>query len=254
MSGTETFRGRLLDLEYEISCSDADLCEYVRRALRDSRHEREPVVPDGPHPRRVRFSLDRVGGSLELTVDDECVATGAGRWVVSNLFFQINRRTVDACADDVVLHAAAVERRGQAIVIAGPSGAGKSVSSVGLARRGGRLLTDDVLKLRPDGDVEGSRKPIGLRAGAFGVLGIDPIEAERPDELGADETVQVPASALGVAYGRPSRPALVVFVDGQSDVDSVRPLSKPDCLTRLCDLAFSLVPTPRVDSSIWDGW
>lgn len=47
------------------------------------------------------------------------------------------------------LHAAAVEINGSAAAFAGPSGAGKSTLVALLARRGGRLITDDISVIEP---------------------------------------------------------------------------------------------------------
>ena len=50
---------------------------------------------------------------------------------------------------DLPLHAAAVEIDGQAVILAGPRGSGKSTLAAGLIRAGHRLLSEDVVGLRP---------------------------------------------------------------------------------------------------------
>lgn len=50
---------------------------------------------------------------------------------------------------DLPLHAAAVEIDGQAVILAGPRGSGKSTLAAGLVRAGHRLLSEDVVGLRP---------------------------------------------------------------------------------------------------------
>jgi hypothetical protein len=52
----------------------------------------------------------------------------------------------------LVLHAGAVVGRGGAVLVAGRSGSGKSTLLAALARRGFRLLTDDVAVVRHDAD------------------------------------------------------------------------------------------------------
>jgi hypothetical protein len=52
----------------------------------------------------------------------------------------------------VALHASAVELPGGAVAVVSASGSGKTTLAAELIRRGGRLLTDDVLFLRSEGD------------------------------------------------------------------------------------------------------
>jgi hypothetical protein len=51
------------------------------------------------------------------------------------------------------LHAAAVERKGKALLIAGPSGQGKSTLSTKLCERGWRLLSDDIAPTSMEADI-----------------------------------------------------------------------------------------------------
>ena len=49
----------------------------------------------------------------------------------------------------VVFHAGAVERGGRALVLTGPSGSGKSTLCAGLSQTGWRLISDELMLLRP---------------------------------------------------------------------------------------------------------
>jgi hypothetical protein len=61
-----------------------------------------------------------------------------------------------------LLHAAAIEREGEVLLVLGPSGSGKSSLVVGALRRGWKALADDLVVLRDAGTPEvcGIAKPI----------------------------------------------------------------------------------------------
>ena len=71
----------------------------------------------------------------------------------------------------VMLHAAAIVVNGQAVLFCGPSGAGKSTLAAGFARRGLRVLSDDVLRVASDQPGVWNTYPsypsIHLRQGSF---------------------------------------------------------------------------------------
>jgi HprK-related kinase A len=71
---------------------------------------------------------------------------------------------ISAPATDVVLHAAAVERDGLAVILPALSGAGKNTLCAALVTRGWRLLSDEVAVLRPaDGRLQPVARPISLK-------------------------------------------------------------------------------------------
>jgi hypothetical protein len=59
-----------------------------------------------------------------------------------------------------VLHAAAVERDGRAIVLAGLSGAGKTTLTLALLARGWRMATDEIVHISRDATIRGLARPI----------------------------------------------------------------------------------------------
>lgn len=69
-----------------------------------------------------------------------------------------------------VLHAAAVERAGRALLLAGDSGAGKSSLSLALLGEGWRLTTDDLAAVTPEGALLPFPTPISLKPGTRNLL------------------------------------------------------------------------------------
>jgi len=77
------------------------------------------------------------------------------------------RALLDGVKDFLVLHAAALERKGRALLVAGPSGSGKTTLTLALIERGFRLLSDDFAPLeRSSGRIHPFLKAAGIRPGA----------------------------------------------------------------------------------------
>lgn len=74
---------------------------------------------------------------------------------------------IDNGADDLLLHAAAVELAGTSIVLAGPSGAGKSSTAVEMVRKGAGYMSDELVRIETETrDVVGFPRAIGLEGPA----------------------------------------------------------------------------------------
>jgi hypothetical protein len=82
-----------------------------------------------------------------------------------------------------VLHAAAVERDGRAIVLAGPSGAGKTTLMLALIARGMRMSTDEIVHIDPNGVVHGLARPVHSAAAVSSGHPIPPDWQRRPYPL-----------------------------------------------------------------------
>src|SRR5262249_6640689 len=106
-------------------------------------------------------------GPWELTLDGEDLLLSKTDWyAVAGLLADFVARAVASIETGVVLHAAAVERGGRAVVCPGPSGAGKSTFAATLASRGFRYLTDEAVAFE---DATGSLRalPKALAIGGF---------------------------------------------------------------------------------------
>jgi HprK-related kinase A len=116
----------------------------------------------------------------------------------------------------LLLHAAVVERDGEALVLTGVSGAGKSTLAALLSLRGWRLMGDEFALLDPEtGLVHAFPRLVSLKNASIAT-----VEAEAPDsrfgpvlEGTPKGTIRhfVPDAAAIAAMDRPARPALVLF-------------------------------------------
>ncbi len=71
----------------------------------------------------------------------------------------------------LVLHAAVIERAGQAVILPGPPGSGKSTLCAGLVERGWRLLSDELTLLRmDDGRIDPVPRPVSLKNESIEVI------------------------------------------------------------------------------------
>ncbi|MEZ5619615.1 MAG: HprK-related kinase A [Burkholderiaceae bacterium] len=118
--------------------------------------------------------------------------------------------------DHLVLHAAAVERGGRALVLAADPGSGKSTLCAALVHRGWRLLSDELaLVSLQDGRIRPIARPISLKNASIGVvraLGADIVIGDVcRDTAKGDVAHMKPPSASVQAMDRPAAPAMLVF-------------------------------------------
>ncbi len=111
-------------------------------------YDLEYVLGDG-HVRRNGQSLGAIDDidlvpTFELDLYDQIIARTPVGWL---------------------LHAAAIEVSGQAIVLCGPSGAGKTTLTLAFARRGHRFLTEEMVLIDRSGRVRGLPRPLHVVAG-----------------------------------------------------------------------------------------
>lgn len=118
--------------------------------------------------------------------------------------------------EHLVLHAAAVERDGEALILAADPGSGKSTLCAALVHQGWRLLSDELALVRLDnGLVDPIARPISLKNQSIDVVrawgeGIDLGPVCEDTAKGRVAHMKPPRASVA-ALGVPARPAMVVF-------------------------------------------
>lgn len=144
--------------------------------------------------KRVRFRFDGIEPFAPLPGDQSLTALESGlNWCIAK-----------HCHQYLILHAAALERGGRALLLPAPSGSGKSTLCAGLAFGGGwRLLSDDLALVDPaNGQVLPLPRPVRLQNKS-----IDAMRAFAPAVVFGE---RVRETTLGeVSYARPPADAVL---------------------------------------------
>jgi hypothetical protein len=230
----------LLDAHLSFVTDDEDVADRVRAELGAFLVE-QAAGPDVPQVElRLSPPPARLRGLHETHVlDPELARTQA--------FPLIFREALDRIDSSIVLHAAAVERDGAALLLGGPSESGKTTLTLALLARGFRLLSDDFSPLdRATGLVRPFPKALGIRPGAARQLAFPDRQADpaAPEREPLEPRV-IDGCTLAPA---PARPALLVLFDGAAHPPNPREpfLLGVRCFSGVDDLAEGLAAIPGV--------
>ena len=136
---------------------------------------------------------------------------------------------------EVALHAAALAKGDEAVLLVGSPGAGKTTLAIALAKSALELVADDVTLLHADGTVTGITLPFSVKASAWPLLEkFWPGMTDRPTHCRPDGQSLCYVPHDRVAAPRPRRVGVVVLLDrhtaAETRVDAVNPV---DALTAL---------------------
>lgn len=148
----------------------------------------------------------------------------------ARLLWHINLSTVSASQEYVLLHAAAAERHGRAVVLSAPMEAGKTTLVAGLVRAGLGYLTDETTAVDPSsGFIVPYPKALSIDPGSWTVLAdLKPAVQSGAEHLAAAQW-QVPAADIrdGAVSTTRSRPRVIVvprYVAGaRTSLESLTP-------------------------------
>lgn len=143
--GHVTGRFRALGHDFRVRTSDPDLGRYVDEVF---------GAFAAPGSAATTYSLreDALDGRPAFTLrfeDEEIVRTRNAGTAFGTLLWHVNQETVRRSSELCILHAAAAEHRGLAVVLPAPMEAGKTTLVAGLVRAGLRYLTDEAAAIDP---------------------------------------------------------------------------------------------------------
>lgn len=149
------------------------------------------------------------------------------------------------CHQYLVLHAAVVEKAGNALVLPAPPGAGKSTLCAGLVSRGWRLLSDELCLIDPQtGGIVPLARPISLKNASIEVIrSFAPQAVLSPvvhDTLkGSVAHLRAPADSVRRS-AEPARPRWIVLPRYEARAAALlEPLGRGAAFMRLADSAFN---------------
>lgn len=202
---------RLLDAVVGVTTGIAELAERLDHWCGGLEPVRTRTDAGTDDPAAVIFRVGRRGRHRPRWM----VHGPAGRVVgtphpavcADQLLWAMHQAALAGAAGPLVLHAAAVQARAGAVVIAGPSGAGKSTLAGALVTAGYGYLTDEAVTFDPAGRVRPYAKWLGLDDRARRLLGL---AAPTPDRWDPPELRPTPPGELG-RIGGPARPAVLLL-------------------------------------------
>ncbi len=145
----------------------------------------------------------------------------------------------------LMLHAAVLERNGQALIMPGDPGAGKSTLTAALMLDGWRLLSDEIALIdRDDGLLYGLARPVSLKNASIDIIrahSTDAVlgEAARDTHKGTVAHLRPTAASLEL-IAIPARARWIVFPRWKADADArLTPHSKAAAFLHLASHAFN---------------
>lgn len=145
----------------------------------------------------------------------------------------------------LIIHGAALERNGQALLLPAPSGSGKSTLCGALMSRGWRLLSDELILLNPnDGLIYPLGRPISLKNRSIDVLRAfapeHPISEPIHDTAKGSVAHMKPTLESVARSNECAHPRWVIFPQYTQGVNTtITPIGKPELCMRLIDNAFN---------------
>lgn len=236
------------------------------RPFRVRLRSRLPAVADGVHALYADHPLEVDEGFVDFQVD-LAPPRGPRRWLRPQVEFRLdgsppltplprgqalpllewglNWITGTHGHDYLILHAAALERHGRAVLLSGVSGAGKSTLCIALAAAGWRLLSDEMgLLHRETGLLHALARPVSLKNGSIdlargllpGAVFSRPVRDTRKGTL----ALLAPPAASVRRRDEPAQPAQIVFPVWQAGAPlSLRPLGRAEAFLELAQNAFN---------------
>lgn len=232
------YRG--LGFKVAIRVTDLVLGDYLDRILAslsadglEAAHVYSVVGREPPGgARRSRLYLD----------DRRLVTTPSPAEALATLLWHLNRSAVGSAPGHLIVHAAALEHGGGAILLPAASGSGKTTLAAGLVKAGMGYLSDEVAAIHPTTlAVTPYPKPLTVKVGSWDVLaGLAPLAADVPGPYREQQWHVDPRAIRPGSIAAPCRPRLLVFPCYRPGAATrLVPLGRAEAVVRLATHTFS---------------
>jgi hypothetical protein len=239
-----TARFEAFDHDFAVTSDNDPLVGYLDQVF-------APLAATGPASHS--YAIRTEGAYCELAFDDEILVRSTDRTrPVAHLMWHVNR-TAATTSRYAVLHAAAAELDGNAVLLPGTSMSGKTTLVAGLASAGLRYLSDELVAIDPAYlRVLAYPKPLSLDPGSWAALpALQPVvePAVRPY---LPHQWQVSPTSFGPdPIAREANPRLVVFPRYDRDADlSLARLADTEALAAASRCAVNLRQTPSLFATL----
>jgi hypothetical protein len=240
---------RALDYQFAILTNDEVLGRHLDELLTS-------LVYPGPAAVQYRLTRDSMQfcDHFSLSVDgEELVASRRPGQTLGRMFWHINQRAVVSVPGSIVLHAAAVERDGRAVILPAPMESGKTTLSAGLTAAGMGYLTDEAVAIdRSTLRLQGYPKPFSIDRGSWQVLAdLEPVLPPDVRRYFGHQWQVAPEWVRPGAVSREARPAVIVCPRYEVGARTVlEPMRRVDALQVLLQQTFRVTADVKANLSV----
>ena len=236
-----------LSWRFTVRCTGTALTAQVARALRSL---------EAPGARTtVQYELTApTTGTGSLALAGEPLLTSDSEWLLyAHLLWHVNVGAVDATTDHVLLHAAAAERGGRAVLLCAPMESGKTTLVAGLVLAGLDYLTDEAVAVRPDdGGITPFPKALSVDHGSWTTL--TTLRPSLPDDalhFGHEQWQVDPCDVRADSVSAGAHPSLVLLPSYTGRGSSVlQPLSPGVAMLAVLGQTFQPARQRRRDMQV----
>ena len=239
----QTPRYRALDLAFSVRLMGDDLADYIEHIFSSLRAGRGASPTEPAHVYSVLDEGERYQRRYAVYFDGQpIVRTPSEPMALVYLLWHLNRAVVEASNRWLLLHAAAAEHEGAAVVLPAPMDSGKTTLVAGLVVRGLGYLTDETVAIDlATRRVDPYPKPLSIELGSWETLPSLRPQLDARFARFHDELWHVVPDAIrpGAAAG-PSTPRVVVTPRFESGArTAIEPMSRAEAVMMLAENAFN---------------
>lgn len=190
---------------------------------------------------RRRLTIIAHDGKLLFYVERTLVSSGKADALVPVVKALLTEIYIDTVDDGFLAHGALMLHGGRSVMLSGVSGAGKTTLALALAALGWSYGGDDIVRVWPDGSVQGLPFAAAVKAGAAPLLARawPQLDAQREWVRGDGKTVRY-LTPPNLAAGSPRPLSVLVRVTRRDGaVARLRPLSPVDALSAVVETAYA---------------